>query len=146
MSHSTRPWICHREGPCYPDWLSDIPQRPTGASRGGRGAHLNSPANSRSEDMTAPRNACHIGASAGTTIWTRVVIPRGERRRAARPLTRLCAGGLGGRDLDFGGGLNERQQLFVQARREFFAAFRRDRHRKALRHHGGAQLGAIIGW
>ena len=40
----------------------------------------------------------------------------GVREGSVPPANRLCAGGLGGRDLDFGGGLDERQQFFVQAR------------------------------
>src|SRR6187549_1019151 len=48
------------------------------------------------------------------------------------------------RDLDLGGGLDERQQLLVQTGCELFTPFGCDRHRKPLGHDGGAELCAVV--
>src|SRR3954452_21558469 len=63
----------------------------------------------------------------------------------AHPSAFLSYFAVGG-DLGLCGGLNERQQLLVQTRREFFAAFRCDGHREPFGHDGGAELGSVVRW
>src|SRR6185437_15688542 len=60
------------------------------------------------------------------------------------PRLRLLGCCAVGRDFDLCGGLDERQQLLVQAGCELFASFGRDGHRETLGHDGGAEFGSVV--